>query len=193
MAAVLIPFICLAAVGLALSLVAHVWALFGLPQPLGNAAWWLHLGIFVVWLPAVIASNHLVKDFKQKESWRAALRGCPKWMWWISSGFAVYAVANFFTFIAVAPRGGPVPDVAAPPVIFRGFSGHWMAFYSGAIAILYSALVTSRHDPARRCPNAHPVSPSAAYCETCGARIQETDYDRESEGTTWPNRGEKAP
>ena len=28
-----------------------------------------------------------------------------------------------------------------PAIVWRGFSGHWMAFYSAALAILYSAAV----------------------------------------------------
>ena len=58
MAALLIPFLTLAVIGLILSLIAHTAALFGLPQPLGSAAWGLHIGIFVVWLPG---SDHVPK------------------------------------------------------------------------------------------------------------------------------------
>ena len=74
---VLAPFLVLAAVGLVLSIIAHIAALTGLPQPLGNATWALHFGVFVVWLPAVVVVIWLVKDFQKKEYWSAALRGCP--------------------------------------------------------------------------------------------------------------------
>ena len=58
------PFLVLAVIGLILSLVSHTAAVLGQPQPLGPAAWGLHIGIFVVWLPAVIVSNRLTGDFK---------------------------------------------------------------------------------------------------------------------------------
>jgi hypothetical protein len=176
MAILLVPFICLAMLGLVLSLIAHVSALLGMPQPLGSAAWGLHIGIFVVWLPAVITANRLVKDFRQKDFWKAALRGCPAWLRWLTYAFFAYAIINFVTFIVVAPRGKQDPAAPTPPVVFRGFSGHWMAFYSAAAAILYSALVVRRHDPSRRCPNQHPVSPAASYCQACGAYVGEPTY-----------------
>ena len=172
MTILLLPFLALAVVGLVLSLTAHVAALFGQQQPLGDAAWALHIGIFVVWLPAVLVSNRLVKDFKYKDMWKAALRGCPPWMRWLTSAFFVYAIVNFIIFAVLAP-GGADSGANAPPIVFRGFSGHWMAFYSAAAAVLYSAIVVAKRDPARRCPNGHPVSPSAVFCEVCGARVGE--------------------
>jgi hypothetical protein len=177
MAIILTPFIVLAAIGLTLSLVAHGCALLGLPQPLGGAAWGLHIGVFVVWLPAVLVSTRLVRDFKQKDFWKAALRGCPNWMRWITYGFFFYAIINFITFMFAAPGGQRAPNAPAPPDVFRGFSGHWMAFYSAAIAIMYSAIVVAQHDTARRCPSGHPVSPSADFCENCGAKIIGSKFD----------------
>jgi hypothetical protein len=37
-------------------------------------------GIFLVWLPTIFLSNSLTRDFKQRDFWKATLRGCPKWM-----------------------------------------------------------------------------------------------------------------
>ncbi|MCJ8282253.1 MAG: hypothetical protein MJK14_21055 [Rivularia sp. ALOHA_DT_140] len=31
--------------------------------------WWLSLGIFVVWIPAVFASHKLVENSSEKDSW----------------------------------------------------------------------------------------------------------------------------
>jgi len=51
--------------------------------------------------------------------------------------FGGYAMLNFLLFMTKAPPGdgGANP----PAVVWRGFSGHWMAFYTAALAILYSA------------------------------------------------------
>jgi hypothetical protein len=170
---VLMPFLVLAVIGLILSLISHTAAVLGQPQPLGPAAWGLHIGIFVVWLPAVIVSNRLTGDFKRKDFWKRVLCGCPDWMKWLTGAFFGYAVFNFLFFIASAPPGKAVVGANAPPEVFRGFSGHWMAFYSAAAAILYSAIAVSQSDPTRRCPNRRPVSPSASYCEECGAAVTE--------------------
>jgi hypothetical protein len=83
----LYPFIILSAVGLGLSIVVHIAALFGLATPLGEQAWILHMGIFTVWLPAMLVIYPLTKEFKQKDLWKAALRGCPDWMKWMTYGF----------------------------------------------------------------------------------------------------------
>src|SRR5512136_2925319 len=92
---VLIPFMILAAIGLVLSVAVHLCALFGFKVPYEKEAWGLHIGIFVVWLPAVIMAQRLSRDFKQKDYWKAALRGCPTWMRYVTYFFFGYAILNF--------------------------------------------------------------------------------------------------
>jgi hypothetical protein len=99
-------FAALAAIGLALSVLSHIEALLGLQGPLGDYEWLLHLGIFVVWLPAVLVSTQLTRNFKRKDFWNAALRGCPPWMKYMVYGFLGYAVLNFIVFLAKAPPKG---------------------------------------------------------------------------------------
>jgi hypothetical protein len=170
---ILVPFMLLAAVGLVLSLIVHVLALLGMPSPFGELSWLLHVGIFVVWLPTVIVSNTLVKDFKQKDFWKAALRACPQWMKSLTGLFLTYAIINFILFMIFDIGGGDSSgsENGTPPSVLRGFSGHWMAFYSAAMAVLYSAIHVKEHDDVRRCPNGHPVPPAAKFCEECGSEI----------------------
>ena len=35
--------------------------------------WWLSLGLFVVWIPAVFASHELTKNSSEKYSWKSLL------------------------------------------------------------------------------------------------------------------------
>jgi hypothetical protein len=170
---VLFPFMVLAAVGFVLSLIVHVTALFGIPSPLGEFSWLLHMGIFVVWLPTVIVSNRRVKDSRQKDFWKVALRGCPQWMKRLTQLCFIYAIINFILFMIfdIAGGGANGSEDGTPPGILRGFSGHWMAFYSAAMAVLYSAIHANEHDSARRCPNGHPVPPTAEFCEQCGSEV----------------------
>lgn len=179
MAAILIPgwlkpllsvFEGLAWIGLILSIVSHLAALLGTQGPLGNYAWLLHIGIFVVWLPTVLVASRMGADFKNKDLWKAVLRGCPRWMQYMVYGFFGYAFLNFAIFLATAPKGGSGP---MPPVMVRGFSGHWMAFYSTAAAVLYSATHVSDRDKGRRCANGHTVGPLAQFCEQCGQAVVE--------------------
>jgi len=177
---ILTPFMYLAGLGLVLSLIVHISALLGLPSPFGAISWGLHIGIFVVWIPAVIVMNSLVKDFKQKDLWKAALRACPKWMKYLTYFFFGYAILNFVLFVImdISDGSGKGSGSGTPSNVYRGFSGHWMAFYCVAMAILYSAIHVKEHDEARRCPNGHPVGPSAKFCEECGTKIVELQQTR---------------
>ena len=90
---------------------------------------------------------------------------------------AVYGVrflwvrsTEFAIFIIAAPKGGSGP---MPPAVVRGFSGHWMAFYSAAAAVLYSATHAVDRDQGRRCGNGHAVGPLALFCEQCGQPVIE--------------------
>ena len=74
------PFILLSAVGFVLSFIVHVFSLLGQKAPYSELAWGLHFGIFVVWIPTVFVSKKLTENFKQKDFWKAALRGCPAWL-----------------------------------------------------------------------------------------------------------------
>ena len=153
--------------GFLLSFIEHVSALFGIPSSIGQFSKYLNFGLFVVWLPAVLAANSLAKDFKQREFWKAVLRACPKWMKNMSYFFFGYAILNFILFGIDSSVSGASPNPG------RLSSGHLMAFYSVAMGILYSVLHVKEHDKTRRCPNGHPTSPAANFCEQCGAKIVE--------------------
>jgi hypothetical protein len=165
--ALLWPCAALSAAGLVASLIAHVCALIGYPGPFGRATWLLHVGIFVVWFPAVLVAQRLTKDFKRKDFWKAAVRGCPRWLRVMTVIFFGYALVNFAVFFAMTVgHGHPRVDEVTE---LRGFSGHWLAFYSAALAILCSGIRTGLRDVTRYCPQGHAVSPLANYCEQCGA------------------------
>lgn len=166
------PFFYLACTGLTLSIIVHITSLLNIPSPLGDMTWILHIGIFIVWIPTMFYSFRLTRDFKQKDFWKAALRGCPDWMKKGIFLLFVYAFLNFIVFMFLDVRGqSSTGENANSPNVFRGVSGHWMIFYATAAAVLYSSARTKKHDSTRRCPNGHPVSPSADFCEKCGKTI----------------------
>jgi len=157
--AVIVPFAVLAGAGFVASVAVHLasWT----PVVLPTWVMGLHVGIFVVWLPAVLVSRPLVADYPQRDFLRASLRGAPRWMYRAVQFTMVYAIVNFVIFIATGVRGGEAST--------RGFSGHWMLFYGAAAAILYSALHAV--DERRICPNGHVASREAHFCERCGAAL----------------------
>jgi hypothetical protein len=169
MAYLLTPFVYLALIGLLFSLVAHVCGLLGLPQPLGYITWGLHIGVFVVWIPAIVAAQNTTHDINQRDAQEAAMRGCPVWFRRLTSVFFVYALFNFATFMAMMVLGGQRDEASQTALAFRGFSGHWMVFYSAAAAMLESAVTLGNHDSAQSCPGQRPVSPAGSVGERGGA------------------------
>jgi hypothetical protein len=161
------PFMLLAAIGLALSFYTHTRALFGLPVPWGGSVWLLHVGIFVVWFPAVLVAQRLVRHSSQKDFWKVALLGCPGWMRATGIVLFAYAILNFLYFILLAERGMQAGEGST----IRGFSGHWLIFYGAAFAILYSARARPDLLEGFKCPNGHDADPLAQFCSSCGARI----------------------
>lgn len=131
--------------------------------------WILHVGIFVVWLPTVLVAKKRVGNRSSKDYWKLVLRGSPEWMRYTVYGFFGYAFVNFALFMAQAPSGHAE---GTPPIVWRGFSGHWMLFYSAALATLYSAVKAS--ESARRCLNGHAVPATANFCSRCGQSILRT-------------------
>jgi hypothetical protein len=167
MAVLIYPLLGLAVVGFFTVLVIHVAALLGTLYPFEHLFRFLGAGLFVVWFPTVLVSVQLARDFKQKDVWRASLRGCPKWLQralWIMCG---YAWVGFFTLPVIYGGGGESPANTA-----RTMSGGLLAFYSIAACVLYSATKAPEFDKSRHCLNGHHVSPLAKYCEECGAAVQ---------------------
>jgi len=120
----------------------------------------LFIGIFVVWLPTVLLLNTLTRDFKQKDLWKAALRGCPPWMrttLWIIVG-GVMAITFIPLIAGRDPGDGP-----------EGFGLFPIAFYAVSFCVMYSLIHVDERDASRRCLNGHAISPLAKFCEECGA------------------------
>jgi hypothetical protein len=160
-------FVLLSAVGLVVSLWVHLGAVAGRRVAPEACFWILHMGIFVVWFPALFVAKRRFGNLQRKDFWKVVQRGSPEWMRYMVYGFGGYAIINFALFVFQAPTGdgGTNP----PAIVWRGFSGHWMAFYSAALAILYSAARVN--GTGRRCVNGHPVPSNANFCERCGQRV----------------------
>jgi hypothetical protein len=158
-------FVWLSAIGLVISLWVHIGALMGRTVP--STFWVLHVGIFVVWFPAVLVAQRLVGNANRKDLWKVVLKGAPDWMRYMVYVCSAYEFVNFIISMGQATSGGRHSSTSAAD--WRGFSGLWMVFYSAALAILYSAAKTMESSP--RCPNGHLASPNATYCTRCGQPV----------------------
>jgi hypothetical protein len=115
----------------------------------------------------VLTAMSVAGSVNRKDLWKTVLKGSPAWMRYMVYGFMGYAFVNFMLFMTAAPDASHGAN--PPAVVWRGFSGHWMAFYSAAFAILYTAARAKQIG--WRCPNGHSVPPSARYCEVCGQPV----------------------
>lgn len=127
--------------------------------------WLLHLGIFIVFFPAIIKLIMLQSNtpgFKEDKNkfkmYRLLYDNSSKPLLIIAAFFFVYAMINFMLFTSNSGGGGP--SIADGHYVLqnhgsiiknlsfeeyqhykanelRGFSGHWMAFYSLALAVLF--------------------------------------------------------
>jgi hypothetical protein len=158
-------FVWLSAIGLLVSLWVHIGAIKGRTVP--SAFWVLHVGIFVVWFPAVLVAQRLVGNANRKDLWKVVLKGAPDWMRYMVYVFSAYEFVNFMISMGQSSSGGRHTTTSAAD--WRGFSGLWMAFYSAALAILYSAAKTMESSP--RCANGHFATPNANYCTRCGQPV----------------------
>jgi hypothetical protein len=171
----LLPLMAYAACGLVLSLAVHLLSFAGL-QLGGNVLFFgLHIGIFPLWLPVVLISMKLTNGMKsglRRDYWKVIFSGCPAWMRYMTDGFFIYALVNFAIFFIGAPTGKQVGG-DPPSSVWRGFSGHWMLFYSAGLAVVTTAYRRGISNLERKCPNGHSIGFDDKFCSTCGAPITE--------------------
>jgi len=129
-------FIALSALGLVVSVWVHLAGVMGkraAPMPF---FFLLHVGIFVVFIPALLISQRQVGNVNRKDFWKVVPKSSPDWMRYMVYFLFAYAAVNFLLYMTKVGFGHAGDPTAQD---WRGFSGHWMVFYSASLAILYSA------------------------------------------------------
>jgi hypothetical protein len=159
--AIAYPVMVVSAVGVIVCFLLHIGSFFAGPEFGQRLFSKLFIGLFIVWVPTVLLMNRLTRDFKQRDLWKAALRGCPGWMQrtlWVVWGYVFFAA-----FILPFLRGS---NPGASPSGFLIFPA---VFYSTSFGVMYSLLHVDQVDAGRRCLNGHSISPLAKFCEEWGA------------------------
>jgi len=158
-----------AVIGWTIALIVHILSLFDIdstekfPYLL-----LLHVGIFVVWLPAIlkIKKNKVLEEYKKNNTikrinpipfFKVLSKNTPKILTTIAICSFFYAFINFILFFLSNPgqttiieghyfltnKGQIIKTLTQQQyhhynaLNVRGFSGHWMLFYSLAALILY--------------------------------------------------------
>jgi len=163
-----------AMVGLIASAIAHFSTYAGVdPQEAFPAVWLLHVGIFVVWIPALMVQNRL----RPQNASRDLLGGAPRWMRLLTGTLFAYALLNFIVFLLLMPNkvggsthrnaDGTYTITKRGEVVYqmdeagyhhyralevRGFSGHWMLFYSAGMTMVAAGMRAKADEKARHLP-----------------------------------------
>jgi hypothetical protein len=180
-------FIVLAILGLVASAAAHFATFFGVDaREVFAPVLLLHVGIFVVWIPAVVLQRRgAPADSEGNRSGGVSevFPHAPRWMQVLTGVLFAYAIVNFITFIFLI-RGGGSPTKRGDGTFtadkgrrviteaeyrrlrayeVRGFSGHWMMFYAAAMTTITSAWRFQRIGSAHVVPAAaEPVEAGSA-------------------------------
>ena len=93
------------------------------------------------------------------------LKSSPDWMRYMVYFLFAYAAVNFLLYMTTVGFGHAGDPTAQD---WRGFSGHWMVFYSASLAILYSAARGMANVP--RCLNGHPGTPGLSTATAADSR-----------------------
>lgn len=154
----------LAWAGFLVSLAVHLSAILGL-HPSMNDFWFLHIGIFVVFIPAITAQKHLRKPGDRPRTFR--VDRAPHWMQVGMKVVFIYALFNFAAFMYLNRDGNPelkdgkyvqhVRGQADREItqaeyqsheawMTRGFSGHWLLFYFWSAVGLRAKLEKDKSD-----------------------------------------------
>jgi hypothetical protein len=161
----------LAIIGFILSVMVNVGALTSRWTP-PNYFWVLHVGIFVVFFPAIFVAQKRVGSTHRKDFWKVVLNGAPDWM-----KYFLYAVFAYAAAIGVPSWIRAVQQTSGPPRSsgfndWTEFSVVWMVFYWASFTIFYSAMREERLLP--RCVNGHRVTPGSNFCGACGQPVVRT-------------------
>jgi hypothetical protein len=160
-----------AASGWTLALIVHLLTLTGMDiNSSAPYVWVLHIGIFAVWIPAILKlrKDEELQAFQQSQKQRNTrtnpirffkimFRHTPTWLTVLAIGGFFY---TFINMVMLMPSQSGVPDIQNghyvlhnhgqliktltaqeyhyyKASVIRGFSGHWLAFYGIAAAILF--------------------------------------------------------
>jgi hypothetical protein len=156
-AAIARPLIAVSALGWVAGLMVSLLALAGVEMPQW-AAGTIFVGVFPVWLCAVLLMNRLSANVPNNELWKAAFRGCPRWL-----RHAIWASWGYTFLMFVLGATGRFEDTAA------GFVG---VLYASALGIFVTTAGTGPEPT--ECANGHPIGPFDKFCRECGAAIQRT-------------------
>jgi hypothetical protein len=133
------PLMYLALAGFLMSLGINVACVLGKQIPSDVPFFFMHIGIFVVFFPAILAAQKMVGNTRRRGFWKAVLKEAPEGFYYL---FYVVFAYSWLTGIHGFYNGSPGSGQHSTPFggqDWLGFSGVWMTFYYVSFVILLSA------------------------------------------------------
>ena len=133
------PLMYLAFAGFLISFCINVACVLGKQIPPDVPFFFMHVGIFVVFFPAVFAAKKMLGGTVRRDFWKVAMKDAPdvaRYLFYVIFAYGwLTGIFGFFSGssgMATTQRPPSGPDWLA-------FSGTWMIFYNASFAILLSA------------------------------------------------------
>lgn len=151
----------LTSLGLFISLIIHIATFINVDLTLVESqTWFLHVGIFVIWLLTINFSiKRLGKEERKESYWKLFINNFPKWMIIICILVMAYTAFNFLYIHHGFRESGLPGEIDGQYVLqkngeitktlskseyiknrsyfIRSFSGHWIFFYTVAWFVLF--------------------------------------------------------
>jgi hypothetical protein len=115
-------------------------------EAIAAIAWILHIGIYPLFVPAIICFALLREGVDERRPVPRPLRRCPVWLRWVTGGLLVYSAASMVWIVVVTYTGVRTEDVFITTGGLAGLTAHMMGLYCAYLAIFYSAIKKKREE-----------------------------------------------
>jgi len=133
------PLMYLALAGFLISLCINIACVLRKQMPLDAPFFLMHLGIFVVFFPAILTAQKMVGNTNRRGFWKAVMKNVPEAVSYLFYVIFAYSwLTGFYSFFNGAPANGHRSTLSSGSE-WLVFSGIWMDFYYASFAIFLSA------------------------------------------------------
>ncbi len=140
------------------AITVHISAMLGIDvADKSPFIWLLHVLIFMVWIPTIFSLKKEQEQNKEANAFTLLTKNKPKWLIGLIIAIAVYTGFNFMFSMSntegtskeengiysLHNRGKHIRNITEEEYhlheanVLRGFSGHWILFYTVATIALY--------------------------------------------------------
>jgi hypothetical protein len=133
------PLMYLALAGFLISLWINIACVLGKQIPSDAPLFLMHIGIFVVFIPATLTGQKMLGGKLRRDFWKAVMKDAPEAYYYLFYIIFAYSwLTGVYAFFSGFPGNGQ-PSTPSSGQDWLVFSGVWMIFYYASFAIFLSA------------------------------------------------------